>query len=262
MKPIRIILLKEWAEIFQRKIMFLTTAFIPLVFTMVPIFMIWVTTDTLLPGGVVSGVPPVFASTCGDATQAECLQFYILSHCLILYMMAPMTVPVSIAAYSVVGEKNNRSLEPLLSTPIRTHELLLGKSLAAIIPAVLATWLCFGIFQFALGAIGASPAVRAYVLSPAWLMGVGLAGPLMSAAAVNVAVILSSRVSDPRVAEQLSAVLVVPVLGLLFGQVAGFLVMDARMMLATVSALLAVDLVLVYLSARLFQRERILTRWR
>ena len=58
----------------------------------------------------------------------------------------PLMVPVTIAAYSIVGEKITRSLEPLLATPVTTTELLLGKGLAAALPGVGTAWACYGIF--------------------------------------------------------------------------------------------------------------------
>jgi ABC-2 type transport system permease protein len=75
-------------------------------------------------------------------------------------------------------------------------------------------------------------------------------------------IIVSSRVNDPRSAEQISMVLIVPVLLLFFGQIAGLFVLDARIILAASVALAALDGGLVYLGTRLFQREVILTRWR
>jgi len=110
--------------------------------------------------------------------------------------------------------------------------------------------------------VGASEAVRQYVLGPTWLLGVIVVGPLMAVAAVNFAIMVSSRVNDPRVAEQMAAVLIVPVMLLLFGQVAGILVINLQLMLIVIGVLIMVDIGLVYLGARLFQRETILTRWK
>jgi ABC-2 type transport system permease protein len=72
---------------------------------------------------------------------------------------------------------------------------------------------------------------------------------------------VSSRVNDPRVAEQLSAVVVLPLLLLFFGQIAGIVLLSRRLMLLLALALAALDVVLVFLAVRLFQRETILTRW-
>jgi ABC-2 type transport system permease protein len=181
---------------------------------------------------------------------------------LVLFMMMPLIIPIAIAAYSVVGEKATRSLEPLLATPITTEELLTGKSLAAAIPAILAAWIGFTIFVILAPLVGARPVVLANLLSPVWLLAILVAGPLMAILAVNFALIVSSRVNDPRVAEQISAVIIVPLLAIVFGQIAGVIVLNARFMLIAVGLLALADAGLIYLGARLFQRETILTKWK
>ena len=171
-------------------------------------------------------------------------------------------IPITIAAYSIVGEKTTRSLEPLLATPITTWELLAAKSLAATIPAVLATWGCFILFIVLLPFTGSSAAITTYVTGPIWLLAVLGIGPLMAILAVNFSVIVSSRVNDPRVAEQLSAVLLVPILIVMFGQIAGIVVLNLDLMVGAIVVFILVDIGVVYLGTRLFQRETILTRWR
>jgi ABC-2 type transport system permease protein len=84
----------------------------------------------------------------------------------------------------------------------------------------------------------------------------------MAIVAVNFALIVSSRVSDPRVAEQISAVIIVPLLAVVFGQIAGVIILNAQFMLIAVGVLVLVDVGLIYLGARLFQRETILTKWK
>lgn len=261
-RHIRTIIDKEWAEVFKNKMVLFTIVLMPLLFTALPLIMLYVTAGSALPGGDTADLPEMFLSVCGDMDAASCMQVYVINQFLILYMMLPLIIPITIAAYSIVGEKTTRSLEPLLATPISTEELLIAKALAAAIPAVGATWFCFFIFQILIPLTGASQQVRAYVLGPTWLLGVLVVGPLMAIAAVNFAIMVSSRVNDPRVAEQMAAILIVPVLALLFGQVAGLLVINQQLMLIVISALIAADALLIYLGARLFQRETILTRWK
>ena len=87
-------------------------------------------------------------------------------------------------------------------------------------------------------------------------------GPLMAIAAVNFAIMVSSRVNDPRVAEQMAAILIVPVLALLVRPGRRLIVINLQLMLIVIAALVVIDIGLVYLGARLFQRETILTRWK
>ena len=264
MKRILTIIDKEWAEVFKNRVVLMTIVLLPLVFTVMPLGILYATQSGAAPEGSSTDVPPQFEAMCAEsgARGGECLQVFILNEFLILYMMMPLAIPVAIAAYSIVGEKTTRSLEPLLATPVTTEELLAGKGLAAAVPAILATWAAFGIFVLGMPLVGASPAVFRSVFSPTWLVAVLLVGPLLAALAVNFAMIVSSRVSDPRTAEQVSMVVIVPLLGLLFGQIAGLLIFNVQLMLGVAAALAVADVGLIYVGARWFQRETILTQWK
>lgn len=50
-------------------------------------------------------------------------------------------LPTGIASYAIVGEKIEKSLEPLLATPASDGDVLMGKSLAALIPAISTTFI-------------------------------------------------------------------------------------------------------------------------
>ena len=263
MNRIQTIIDKEWAEVFKNRIVLFTVAFLPLLFTALPLIILYATKGAAeTGGGDVADLPPQFLEACGSIAPGECFQIFMVNQFMVLFMMMPLIIPIAIAAYSIVGEKTTRSLEPLLATPITTVELLTGKSLAAAIPAILAAWIGFAIFVILAPLVGAQPAVFANLLSPVWLLAIVVAGPLMAIMAVNFALIVSSRVSDPRVAEQISAVVIVPLLGLVFGQIAGVIILNAQFMLIAVGVLVLVDVGLIYLGARLFQRETILTKWK
>jgi ABC-2 type transport system permease protein len=263
MTRVRTVVEKEWAEVFKNKLVLFTVGFLPLIFTVLPLGILYATrADPESVSGDITDLPPQFLEMCGDISGAECLQVFILNQFLLLFMMMPLIIPVSIAAYSIVGEKTTRSLEPLLATPISTVELLTAKSLAAAIPAVLATWLGFGLFLLGAPLVGAGPSVLRQILGPMWLVAVLAIGPLMAIMAVNFAIMVSSRVTDPRVAEQTAAVIIVPLLAVLFGQIAGVLILNLTFMLITAAVLVVVDAGMVLLGARLFQRETILTKWK
>ncbi len=237
-----------------------TIIFIPLLFTAMPLIMLSVMGSTMsgATSSSSSDVPEAFLAVCGSMSGSDCMQVYLINEFLILFMLMPVIIPITIAAYSVVGEKTTRSLEPLLATPVTTEELLAGKSLAAALPAIVATWASFFIFVLLIPVTGASQMVRQYVIGPTWLTGVLLIGPLMAIAAVNFAIMVSSRVNDPRVAEQLSAVIIVPILGLMFAQIAGVIVINQRLILLVAGGFVLADFALIFLGARLFQRETIL----
>jgi len=258
---IQTIIDKEWAEVFKNRLVLFTVVFLPLLFVVLPLGVLYGTRGA---GGLGAGsrdLPPSFAAECGNLPAGECLQYFVLNEFLLLFMVMPLVIPISIAAYSVVGEKTTRSLEPLLATPVTTLELLVAKGLAAVLPAVLATWAAFGLFILAAPLAGAASDVIHQLLNPTWLLAVFAIGPLIAVLAVSIAVLVSSRVSDPRVAEQVSAVIIVPIIAVLFGQIAGVIVLDVRFMLIAALVLAIADVGVVYLVTGLFQRETILTKW-
>ena len=261
---IRTIIDKEWVEVFKNKMVLFTIVLLPVLFTLMPLGFLYFAnySDMMSAGGDVSDVPAMFTQACGSLPAADCLQYFVLNQFLIMFMMLPLIIPTAIAAYSIVGEKTNHSLEPLLATPITTMELLTGKALAAALPAVLVTWACFFIFVLLMPLVGTSRTLVAQVLSPTWLVAVLIIGPLIAVASVNLAVIISSRVNDPRAAEQISAVLIMPLLALLFGQLAGLIVINITVMLISTLVILLLDVGLLYIGTQLFQRENILTRWK
>ena len=252
---------KEWAEVFKNRLVIFTVALLPVIFTVLPLVILNLTGTP--GGGTTKGsLPQSFMATCTNLSTKECLQIYLMNEFLLFYMMMPVIIPTTIAAYSIVGEKTTRSLEPLLATPISTTELLTGKSLAATIPGIIATWASYFVFIGLAPVFGAGPGVIQHMLSTVWLLAVLVAGPLMAVLSTNFALYVSSRVNDPRVAEQISALLVLPVLLVLFGQVAGFVVLSITAILVFIVGLVAIDVGMIFLGARLFQRETILTRWK
>jgi ABC-2 type transport system permease protein len=258
---IAVIVGKEWTEVFKNRVVVFTILVVPLAFTILPLVTIRVL-DSISGMGDAVALPESISRVCGSATGIECVQVYVVNQFMILFLMTPLVIPVAIAAYGIVGEKITRSLEPLLATPITTLQLFVGKSLAALIPAVLATWLGYAVFVVGARLSTTSDVLFARVVSPVALLTVGLVGPVMALAGVNLTAIVSSRVSDPRTAEQVSIVLILPLLALFFAQVGGVILIDTRLLLLVTAALALLDLALVLVGVQVFRRETILTRWR
>ena len=260
---VKTIINKEWSEVFKNKVVLLTVVLLPILFTVLPLVILSLMGGSTLSTGDSTDMPAQFAAMCSaTASTGDCVQIFVANEFLIFFMIMPIIIPITIAAYSIVGEKTTHSLEPLLATPITTEELLAGKSLAAAIPAVIATYACFLIFLLLLPLTGVSQAVRTYVSGPIWMLAVFLAGPLTTILAVNFSVMVSSRVADPRTAEQISAILIVPFMVLVFGQMAGIILINVGVMLIFCAVIFILDIVSIYLGARLFQRETILTKWK
>lgn len=262
MNKIRTIIGKEWAEVFKNKLVFFSVVFMPLLFVVLPVATLWgmnaLGEDA---GNLSSGGGDFFGDFCQGMNEFDCGQAYMLSLYALLFMILPLMIPVTIAAYSIVGEKTTRSLEPLLATPITTKELLTGKALAAVIPAIAATWLAFALF---LGSswLMVSPEVFRLGIQPYWLTAVIFVGPLLALFAVTIAMMISSRVTDPRTAEQLAGFVVLPIILILVGQSLGLFLINGELVLVLAAVLIVLDVILLILTVKIFQRETILTRWK
>ncbi|GAB4577647.1 MAG: ABC transporter permease subunit [Anaerolineales bacterium] len=263
MKKIKILIMKEWREVFKNRFVLFSVAFMPLIFTSIPLAVLYgISASGELGDFSMEELYTQMSGLCGDLNVVECNQFVIITQFMPLFMMMPVIIPITIASYSIVGEKVTRTLEPLLATPITTLELLSGKGLAAGVPAVLATWVSFLIFVVGGFLMKIEARVVASFFDPLWLLGIFALGPLLAIAAISLAVMVSSRTSDPRVAEQISGLFILPLAGLLVAQATGFLLLNETLMLWITLGVAILDVGLLFFAVQLFQRESILTRWK
>jgi len=177
------------------------------------------------------------------------------------FLLIPMMLPVYMAAYSIVGEKETKSLEPLLATPVSVGELLVAKSVAAVAPAVILTWLSFVILVVA-GYFTMPTPVFEGLVRPVWVVGMVALSPLLALLSVFSGIIVSSRLNDPRAAQQVTGVFVVPIIALSLLVLSGKVFVDVPLVLLAALVTLALDAALLYFAVKLFQRETILTRWK
>jgi len=265
MKHVRTIINKEWSEVFKNKMVLSVVLIMPILFAILPLVMLGVTSNTaaLDISPEEAGLPPeLLSSLCDGMNAGECTQVYMLSQFMLFFVMMPLIIPTTIAAYSIVGEKTTRSLEPLLATPTTTIELLVGKCFAAVIPAVGATFVSFLIFNLGISILGISSKVHAYVLSPIWLVGILLLGPVLSIISAMFAIFVSSRVNDPRVAEQISSVMIVPFMGVFLLTSFGVITLNLSSMFMAVIICAVLAAGFFYLGTLVFDRENILTKWK
>jgi ABC-2 type transport system permease protein len=263
MNKIKTIISKEWSEVFRNRLVLFTVAFLPLIMTAIPLGVLFAMSGETAMATATSEMPEQFNAMCpADLKGGECFQVYLVSQFMLMFMILPLAIPATIAAYSIVGEKVTHSLEPLLATPITTTELLVGKSLAAVIPAIVATWTGFAIYAVGAWFLISNKSIYAALLDSRWLIAIFLVGPLMALLAVTFSLMVSSRVTDPRTAEQISSLMIIPVLLVFIGQLAGLFFINRQLILLAAVFLIIVDGIMTFLATRVFQREVILTRWK
>lgn len=205
------------------------------------------------------GLPAAIAHGTANAREGVLVMMSFMG--LALLLIIPTMLPSITATHSIIGEKQARTLEPLLATPLRTWELLTAKLLACALPGIAAGWISASIYVGAVRAI-AGPHVVGLILKPAWLLSIGLLGPLVAVLATMLSMIVSSRVSDVQSAQAASVIVVLPVVGFGISQMMGLVVVSAGSLLGLAATLAAVDIALLALCVSLFERETVLTRWK
>jgi ABC-type transport system involved in multi-copper enzyme maturation permease subunit len=175
-RRIRAIFRKELREYRRNRSVIATMAVIPLMFIIFPLVAV-----LRLP-----------------ASESRAL---LEGHPLAILLGIPALVPAVVAAYSVVGEREQATLEPVLTTPIPREEFLLGKALAVLLPSLAMSYAVYGFF-LACVALFAHPAVASAVLQGPEVLAQLLFTPLLAAWSIWVGIAISTRSSEVRVAHR------------------------------------------------------------
>jgi ABC-2 type transport system permease protein len=265
---ITLVVRKELTQALRTRMAVWTIALTTLAFILLPLGIAVAT--TLVPPGQMNSssseqlmaVARMQFPALAGLTEQQLFQAIMLSAMQTLFLVIPLMIPLIIAVYSIIGEKQTRTLEALLATPITTGELLAGKCLAAVVPGVLSAWVSYALFILAALPFVPPATLSSILLRPAWLLSLGLLAPGMAGLAVVAGLMVSSRATDAQAAQQVAGLIILPVVGLMLGQFAGVVQLSPLLVLVAAVVLFAVDAGLLALAVRLFQRETILTRWK
>jgi ABC-2 type transport system permease protein len=155
-----------------------------------------------------------------------------------------------------------RSLELLLATPATDGEILLGKSIAAAIPALVATFIAVEVFMTLSDII--TVGILGYLYYPTLTAGLILLviAPLAVVLSVELNVLVSARVNDVRTATQIGSLAVLPFGAISVGSEIGLVPLNTTNLLIIIGVLIIVVLALFTATRATFHREEILTKWK
>jgi ABC-type Na+ efflux pump permease subunit len=232
-RRVRAIFRKELQEFRRRSSIVVATAIIPLIFLIQPLV-------------VVFGLP----ASASDRVAHEHLLLYMLG--------IPALVPVLIAATAVVGERQQGTLEPVLTTPVRREEFLLGKALASFLPSIVVAYAVYAVF-LACVRVFADPAVAAALLRWPQILAQVVFTPLIAAWSIWIGMGISAKSNDVRVAQQLGTLASLPTV--VATSLIAFDVIHATLGLALglAAAMLVLDGLGWLIVSPTFNRERLIT---
>ncbi len=264
---IRNIIKKEWWVLSTDTTSIMTVSLIPLLIVAQVIAYIWIAHS--FAAGIVTN--QVFIGALEKLRQSEPivgglpleqqLLVLLLSQANFYLLLIPTMIAVSLATFSIVDEKLSGSLEALLATPVSTMDLLLGKALSGAIPAVAVDWLCAGIYLLGMVVLGWADLLQ-LVVTPTWFISLFVLTPLVALLSFLLGVIGSSRARDAKSAQNMSLFIILPVLALIGVQITGQVWFTPLLTFALAICVGLLDIVVVRVAVRLFQREAIVVQWR
>jgi ABC-2 type transport system permease protein len=227
---------KEIREFRRNRFVIGTMAVLPLVFLITPMV-------------------TIFRVPASASTSQVRAAFGVIS---LLMLVVPVVLPPVIAAYSVVGERDQGTLEPVLTAPVRGSELLLGKAVATFLPSVGLAYVIYIIVLVSIR-IAAAHVVSDVAFRAPELLAQVLFIPLLALWSIWVGIGISSRATDVRVAQQLATLASLPLLA--FTSLISFQIITPSVPLAVGLALglVAIDVAGWRIVSRLFDRERLIT---
>jgi ABC-type Na+ efflux pump permease subunit len=234
---VRAIARKEFRDYRRNRFVVFTMAISPVV------FVVWSLVSILL-------IPATSPSAPFDSRVGLSVLFMLL---------VPAVVPAAISSYSVVGEREQGTLEPVLTTPLRSEEFLLGKALAALVPTVAISYAIFSIF-LACVALFAHAGVPSAVFQAPLLVALALFTPLIAGWAIWAGIAISARARDVRVAQQIATLASLPPVAVTALMSFHVIPENLAVALGLAAGLVVMDGLGWRAVSAMFDRERLVTR--
>ncbi len=267
---LKAIMKKDWIEAGQNKGFSIPTVVVSVVFSLfIPVLVLLL--FRLAPSAAMNGLnpeelagfmanfPSAVTESLSGLGEIETMLVVVLGYLYApMFLTIPLMVSTIIASDSFAGERERKTIESLLYTPATDQELLLGKALAAFVPAILLTWFCFLIYSLVLNTLGFSIYGRVWFPTLNWIPLIFWVTPAVSAIGTMFTVLVSSKNPTFMGSYQTSGVLVLVVLGLVAGQAVGllYLGMGVSLLLGLIFWMIAAFL--TYLAGRVFNRKALL----
>jgi len=264
------IALKDWKEVLRNRMTWTPSLIVPLIFVVVLPLVI-----TLLPQFVnltnasmnadldvmLNALPRSLHAEISGMDPNQMMIVLTLGFMFApLFLIMPLMIASIIGSDSIVGEKERKTLEALLYTPATDRELYLAKVLSAFLPAVLIAWVSFAVYTVVTNVAGMPIMGRVWFPLPHWWALILWVAPAVAALGMSVIVMVSSRVSTFMAAQQVSGLLVLPIVLLVIGQLSGVVYFGVELVLLLGAVIWLLDAALLWLGVKQFSRSALMVR--
>jgi ABC-2 type transport system permease protein len=268
-RAIRAIMRKDLKQVLQNRMVWMPMIVLPLIIqNLLPLLMVFLPTITASLDSEIEDLQPLLKSLPGPMratfeglTGADQWMILVANHMFSpLFLMVPLMVSSILAADSFAGEKERRTMEGLFYTPISDMELFTAKVLTALVPAQVISITSFVLYGISVNLLGYRTIGHVFFPSPVWWPLVFWLGPAVSLLGLGATVLVSSRAKTFVQAQQISGILVLPIVFLMVAQSSGVLFLSAVLTIAFGALLWPIGLWLVWVGARTFSRDAFVTR--
>jgi ABC-type Na+ efflux pump permease subunit len=265
-RRVRALVLKDWRELVHTPQVIAPLVIVPLLFVVVIPTVVILFGSNDVVGSTIAGLDSFLRNLPAGLLPDSATRSQTIVYAVVVYFMAPffLLIPVMVASIaassSIVGEKERRTLEGLLYTPLTDRELVLGKVLVSMIPAVVLAWISFIVYAVLVNALAGPMFGGIFFPTPTWAVIIVALVPLVAFLATSLVVAVSGRSTTVQGAQGTAVLVVLPVIALVVGQATGLLLFDTTIALIAAAILLIVDVVVFATVSGQVRRERILTR--
>ena len=196
----------------------------------------------------------------GEFTEASWIHIVHTQMLAPLMLLVPFMVANVIAADGFAGERERKTLEPLLYTPATDAELFVAKLLAAWIPAVIIAFVGAFVYAVIVNIVAWPVMHRVFFPNPTWVVIVLWMSPAFAALGLAGMLLVSLRVRGMQEATQLGGLFVLPVIALVVGEVRGAILLGPWMALLTGLLVWAIAGVLLAFGVKRFRRTTLVAK--
>lgn len=211
--------------------------------------------------GFTSAMPPGVRDALADYTLAQqgvvLLLVYFLAP---LYLILPIMVASVIAADSFAGEKERKTLEALLYTPVTDLDLYVAKLLSAWIPATFVAWIGFFLYGITVNLAAWPTMGQIFFPNGMWMLLAFWVAPAAAGMGLGVMVLVSIRAQGFQDAYQIGGLVVIPVVLLVIGQASGVIYFSLGLVFLLGVILWTINGVLLWFGNRTFRRGELISR--
>lgn len=157
------------------------------------------------------------------------------------FLLIPVIVSTILSTSSFTGEREKKTIEGLLYTPITNKELMLGKILSSFLPAIIVTWISITVFGVIINLFSINTMEKLVFPNLNWIIIGGLIAPLITFLSISLVIAISHKMKTSKSAQSVSMLLILPIIGFLISQASGLFLFGTKISLILVSVLIVLD---------------------